>query len=251
MQDRHEMLALEFANTKESGSVHSSRFRVVTKGLVQREYRLRAQLAWQAWEGALATQRAVPLADLRDTLVAEVERCLEVDSQDVPAVYFEAIHLSNSSGLDPHQELQQLRSEARERAASLIDYAILAATAQQPADAKEVTFHFHGPVGAVQTGPAATASVVQHFGPTERAAVLDALAAVESEALAALPDADRAQVVEVMADVRAEAKKDRPNALRLRGGLSAIATTIQTLGAAPAVYGLLKGAAALLGMHLP
>jgi hypothetical protein len=37
----------------------------------------------------------------------------------------------------------------------------------------------------------------------------------------------------------------------VRGGLTVIATAIQTMGAAAPAYALVKGALALLGVHLP
>lgn len=255
VEDRRRALAIGFRDIKSQsavrGALGSSSVRVQTRNLVQQEYRIRAQIAWQAWQEALATQPTVPLADLRDTLVGEIRRCLEVESQDVQDIYAQAIQVSNSRGLNPSEELAEFRAEALERAASSIDYAILAATSREPAGAKEVTFHFHGPVGAVQTGHGSIAAVVQNFGSTERVALLGALEAVEREVVPAMPAPEQVQVVEVIADVRAEAKKERPNALKLRAGLSAIATTIQTLGSATSAYALLKGAAALVGLHLP
>ena len=62
---------------------------------------------------------------------------------------------------------------------------------------------------------------------------------------------ERALVDEVIVDARSELAKPQPNALRMRGALTGIATTIQTLGAAAPAYVLLKGALALLGVHLP
>ena len=112
-------------------------------------------------------------------------------------------------------------------------------------------FSFYAPIGVVQTGAGATASVQQTLGATDREIILHALQAVE-QAIApatALAPTDRTQITDVVVELRDELTRPQPNLLRLRSGLVDIATPIQTLGAA--AYQLVKGALALLGVRLP
>jgi hypothetical protein len=143
-----------------------------------------------------------------------------------------------------------MQQRAVEQVAAEIDFAILEATKTQPADAQSATFNIYAPVGFVQTGPGATASVQQNIAAPDREAILRALQAVE-QAVAGLAPTERTQITEEAGELKKELAKPQPNFLRLRSGLLGIATTIQTLGSAAAAYQLVKGALALLGAHLP
>jgi hypothetical protein len=86
-------------------------------------------------------------------------------------------------------------------------------------------FSFYPPIGVVQTGAGATASVQQTLGATDRETILHALQAVE-QAIAPATDlapTDRTQITAVVVALRDELAKTQPNLLRLRSGLVGIA----------------------------
>ena len=213
---------------------------------------MRAQLAWQAWLGALSTQQAVVTTDLRGFLLAEIEHALEADSQDLPAKMEETQRITgNVSGPSPQQFLITARARALEKAASEIDYAILEATSKHARGPDAATFNFYGTVGAVMAGPGATANVT--ITADQRQTIIGALNAVQEAVTHAheLAPAQRTQVAELVAEATAEAQKEQPNALKLRAVLGGIGMTIMTLGSAHEAYNLLKAAAALIGLRLP
>ena len=222
------------------------------QNLVATEYEVRAQFAWQAWLRALSTQQSVLTADLRAFLLGEIERALEADSQDLPEKMAEVQRITgNVSGPNPQQFLLTARSRAVEKVASEIDYTILDATSKHAQGPDAATFNFYGTVGAVLTGPGATATVT--ITADQRQTIIGALNIVQ-EALAHAPElapTQRSQVVELIADAKVEAQKEQPNGLKLRTVLGGIGTTVMTLGSAREAYNLLKGAAALIGLHLP
>lgn len=114
-------------------------------------------------------------------------------------------------------------------------------------------YHFHSPVGVVQTGPGATASVVQALGAEDREALLHALRVV-GEALSAvkeLPGSSKEEVLQLVEEGRTEIQKARPNGMRLGAVLSAVATAIQTAGSLQPAYQALKTALLPLGILLP
>lgn len=114
-------------------------------------------------------------------------------------------------------------------------------------------FHFHSPVGVVQTGPGATASVVQALGAEHRGALLHALRLV-GEALSAmkeLPGSSKEEVLELVEEGRTEIQKPRPNGIRLGAVLSAVAAAIQTAGSLQPAYQALKTVLVRLGIPLP
>jgi hypothetical protein len=220
--------------------------------VVATEYEVRAQLAWQAWLRALSSQRSVVTTDLRGFLLMEIERALEADSQDLPEKMAEMQRLTgNVSGPNPLGFLLTARARALEKVASEIDYAILEATSKHARGPDAATFNFYGTVGAVMTGAGATANMT--ITADQRQAIVGALNAVQEAVTHAqeLAPAQRTQVVELVAEATTEAQKEQPNALKLRAVLGGIGMAIMTLGSAHEAYNLLKGAAALIGLHLP
>ncbi len=259
LNERHEVLARDVADIRERfssrGVLYSSMFFVAVKDRIASEFSIRATVAWQNWARALATQPTVPLANLRSTLIAAIEGCLRVDgadSSDLAQHYVEAKNLGNVAS-EPADTLARMAQRAVDKITIEIDFAILEATKSQPADSQSATFNIYAPIGVIQTGAGSTASVQQHFGPTERDTIRRALEAVEQSlpTVGQMVAVEREQLSEVVAEVRQELDKAQPNALRVRSAMTGIASTIQTLGAAAPAYALVKGALALLGVHLP
>ena len=91
------------------------------------------------------------------------------------------------------------------------------------------------------------------LGGEEHREIETALKAIEQalEQAASLSAIERRQSLELVSDVKNELQREEPNRFRIRGALEGLATTIQTISAAPQAYQLLKGAAALLGLQLP
>lgn len=257
LDERRESLRYEIADMREQFSLQGVRYGTpylhAVKRRIASEFKIRANIAWQNWARALATQPTVPLADLRAILIREIERPLRIDadSSDLAEHYHEARRSANALG-EPADALSGMQQQAVEQVAAEIGFAILEATKAQPTGAETATFNFYAPIGVVQTGAGSTASVHQNIGATERDTILRALDAVE-KALAGVTELagpDRVHVEDVVVEVRNELTKPQPNPLRVRGALTGIATTIQTLGSAAAAYSLVKGALALLGVHL-
>ncbi len=224
------------------------------KDRISAEFKIRAMMAWQIWARALATQHAIILADLRGRLTEEIETALRLDalSSDLQQQYLTVRNVVNWMG-DPADLLPRMQQQAMDAVLVEIDFAILEATKAQPAGAQTGDFHFYGPVGAVQTGPGASALVQQQFGAAERETIGRALEAVEHALPAAkeLGAQDRQQLMELVVEARQDLEKPQPNPHRIRGTLTTIATSIQTLGAAAPAYALVKGALALMGVHIP
>jgi hypothetical protein len=259
LDERREILGYEIPNLKaqfslQGASIYGTPYLHAVKRRVASEFKIRANIAWQNWSRALSTQQTVPLADLRSTLISEIELPLRTDatSGDLAGHYHEAVRFIRGLS-EPADTLDRMRQQAVEQITVEIDFAILAATKAQPAGSEAVTFNNYGSIGVVQTGAGSTASVQQSIGAAESETILLALDAVQKSLSAAteLADRERVQIEEVVVEVRQELAKPQPNPLRVRGALTAVATTIQTLGSSAAAYTLVKGALALLGVHLP
>ncbi len=102
---------------------------------------------------------------------------------------------------------------------------------------------FHGPVGAVQTGPGAVANVQQNIGTMPDKLV--ELFAQLREQTSALPDAtQRADVAELVDDLEAEAKKEKRNEMRLK----MLSTGLSTISTLTPIVRMILG---VLGVHIP
>jgi hypothetical protein len=91
-------------------------------------------------------------------------------------------------------------------------------------------FNFYSPVGAVQTGPSATANVVQTINPSDKETLLKALETVKRGLvdIDALPAHPKKEIIELVDEAHVEVNKSTPNGTRLGSILQGIATAIQT-----------------------
>lgn len=200
LAERRDAVPRARAQIFESGALRSSRTMLLVRDLVANEYLLRAQLAWQTWLRALATQSDVVTTDLRTQLLAEIERVLDAESQDLPSLLHDTRVRVNDSGTNVTEALAAMRGRALEWAAAEVDFAILEATSKHAKGPERATFNFYGTVGAVLTGPGAAASVT--ITADQRHSVINALTVVK-QAVAASPElepAQREQLTELVGD---------------------------------------------------
>lgn len=118
---------------------------------------------------------------------------------------------------------------------------------------REPVMTIYGTVGAVQTGPGATAHITQIITPDDRQRLFEALERVKEqvESRGEVEEYSRKDLIAVIDDARSDASKEQPNMLRLRSLSSTIATTIQTVAALRPAYEFLKGALLPWGVVLP
>ena len=114
-------------------------------------------------------------------------------------------------------------------------------------------YNFYSPVGSVQTGPNAVATVVQNLGSQDREALLQALDVVKRAlgTIEGLPGSLKGEIIELVTEAQTETAKERPNGTRLQSILTAIATAIQTVGSLQPAYQVFKTALLPFGMFLP
>ncbi len=123
---------------------------------------------------------------------------------------------------------------------------------QQPGSPQPI-FHFYSPVGAIQTGPGATANVVQNLAPQDKETLIKALDLVRDALsdVGELPGNPKGEIVELVEDAKSEASKSIPNQSRLRAILATVASAVQTVGSLQPAYQALKAALLPLGTILP
>mgnify|MGYP001572399059 CR=1 FL=1 len=113
--------------------------------------------------------------------------------------------------------------------------------------------NIYAPIGALQTGPGATANVVQQIGNNDKKALQEALLTVR-EALSALSEQvnfPKAEIIEMVDEASSEVVKPTPNRFKLTSMLTAIGDTIRVVGSMNSAYQSLKVALLPLGITLP
>jgi hypothetical protein len=214
---------------------------------------IRTQIVWQNLVRVLSQTGIVA----SETLGEELKTVVRSYHSSIYNHPFQSLQAA-STNFAPRRPLTDAWERAVMKIEAEIDFFVLSllrhaeAKGQQPGSPQPV-FHFHSPVGAIQTGPGATANVVQNLAAQDKEALRRALDLVRD----ALSDVDdfpgnpKAEIVELVAEAESEVGKPSPNQTRLRSILTAVASVIQTVGSLQPAYQALKVALLPLGIALP
>ena len=114
-----------------------------------------------------------------------------------------------------------------------------------------MTNNFNAPVGSVQTGTAASATVIQINQQTTNTELVEALSRIE-EALKQTHDgSQQPEALELIGELKVEVVKPKPNRLKLSSALLGIAPIISAIADAKPAYDNLKKVALCFGISLP
>ena len=253
LEDRIKIFAKEVAELRSQfnarGVLFSSIDVSAVHEAVSREARIRAAIIWNALARALSVSQTLLTEESAREAKEFIDRLLRKHSNDLQE------HLTTAARALPghHAEsVDPLLAAALERFYTEVDFALLSSLTRA-GDRRGPVINIYQSQGIVQTGDFARASVTINISAEERQEITRALEAAREavEKAPSLSPRERRSVIELIDETRVEAKKEEPNRLKLRAGLQGVATAIQTLGSAPQAYGLVKGAAALLGVDLP
>jgi len=219
------------------------------------EIETRARVTWQILAKVLSTAGVTLTDDLAGELKAEVESYVPSDVQELTQLLSS---VADRIGFGQFSPLTDTRAHALRKIGAEIDLFVLALKRRDEASEGQAipvpsVLNFYSPVGVVQTGPGATAHVIQNLGGQDKEALVQALEHVRQDLIRVTEVAgfSRQEVVELVDDARTELEKSRPNGLRLTNILTGIATTIQTAGSLQPAYQALKAALLPLGIFLP
>jgi hypothetical protein len=139
-----------------------------------------------------------------------------------------------------HEQVEALKQQEAE-----LD--LLAATKRSVAGGSVVV---NAPVyGAIQTGAASSADITVNINPAGMQAVREAVQALR-EALRTSEDIPSSASA-VLSELEAETISPAPRPRRIAALLASTASLVDISANAPQAYDTLKGAAALIGVHLP
>jgi hypothetical protein len=218
------------------------------------EARAAVQLAWQnVWRTAL-NLGLEPSADLPAHLKTEVRAQTDEHFSKLRAILEEHNRRIGVGLAQPYDDLAKARELVLRETDAEVDLAVASLARRAEREGVASVYQFYAPVGAVVSGSHASASVVQNIGAQERVELSAALERILEGVVGALEDVGqerRDDLVELVREAREEIDRPRPNGLRLTSVLQGIGSAVQTIASVEPAYQTLKGAAALIGVHLP
>ncbi|MCZ6480130.1 MAG: hypothetical protein O6929_06980 [candidate division NC10 bacterium] len=258
-QERRQQLSreIEFVHNEmaERGFGRSGVALARIRELCSREVEILARIVWQMLLRVISSIGLEPSETLAQELKAEVERYLPSDLPELTQIVKKQAYLVRIE--QTPSTLNEARTHALNRVGVEIDLFVHSLISRAQAKEGEAVFpapviHIHSPVGVIQTGPGATANVLQDLGIEGRDELLRVLRLI-SERLAALPElpgSSKEEVLELVKEGLTEIQKAKPNAIRLRSILTAVGPAIQNVGTLYSAYQALKAVALLLGISL-
>jgi hypothetical protein len=237
---------------RDAQQVMSSRMRLVLEEVARRNLSQRATRVWELLQRVMSDVGVTPDESTAHTAKVLVREAMEQQHARVLAT-LEKYSLSKQPN---HPEFRNLESEAfaqRDRIWAEIDLLFEKLRQQRTPAPSQPVFNFHGPVGAVQAGPNATAYIQQQIGGDALERLQQSLDALVSavEQAEELIEPVRTDVVAVVQEVKAELQQRSPNRIRLGGLALGVATSIQTIASLEPAWKMVKAAFASVGVVLP
>jgi hypothetical protein len=232
------------------GMLQSGRTVVLVSELYRNELKARGAMAWDLLQEVLSDLGFSP--DQETTFGVKEILAVAVHSQYdelAQGLNRENAVLNTTPSPDLENELANLKQELRAR----VDLLAGRLARQRAPGAAGDVFNFHGHVGAVQTGPHASATVTLNLAPPAVEQLRRAFAEVQTAAAAApelTPD-QRAEIVAVTDEVTKELALEKPNRLRLTHLAVGVAGTLQTIASLQPAYHAVKAALGAIGIMLP
>ena len=224
--------------------------------LCSRDVEIRTLLIWQTLVRVLSQVGVRYSDDLAADLKQEIRKYLSSileHPNDCLQKIVQQIGIGMATPL-----LSDAREQAFMKVDAEIDLFVLSLLRQTEAregktESSGQIFNFYSPIGAIQTGPSATANVVMNLSHLDREALREALERVKEglSIVEDLPGHPKEEVLDLVEEAKTEVGKPRPNGMRLGSVLMAVGTAIQTVGSLQPAYQALKAALLPLGIPLP
>ena len=223
--------------------------------LCSRDVEIRTLLIWQTLVRVLSQVGVRYSDDLATDLKQEIRKYLS-SILDYANDCLQKI--VQQIGIGMATSLSDVREQAFMKVDAEIDLFVLSLLRQTEAregktESSGQIFNFYSPIGAIQTGPSATANVVMNLSHLDREALREALERVKEglSIVEDLPGHPKEEVLDLVEEAKTEVGKPRPNGMRLGSVLMAVGTAIQTVGSLQPAYQALKAALLPLGIPLP
>jgi hypothetical protein len=220
--------------------------------------KIRAQIAWQVYFRFLTTAGITYAETLSEELKSLVAEHIPEPLGEIKGYVKQIVGQIGMPHLFDHfaPELDAARRTALAKVGTEIDLFVQSLKRKQQtssnSDASTV-FNFYSPVGSIQTGDYAVSNASQNIDTEVKERLLDSLDKISKQLASdeVRLSQPKEEVVCLIEESRLEIENTRPNMTKLRGTLSAIADSIQTVASMAPAYETLKRALAFFGVTLP
>jgi len=221
-------------------------------GHCARNIELRALIVWHNLQRVLSHAGVLPSETLADELKEAVSKYADAIFTEPHSRMERLVDRIGSSYRpslkDPHERaLRKVHAE--------IDLYVLELNRRKESQSVQSNagLVFNAPVGAVLTGPNATANVFQTITQQDRDALLTAVDLLKKGLVSVeqLPAHPKEEIVELVEEAEIEIPKSKPNNTRLLSIFMTVAQAIQTVGSLRPAYDALRTALIPFGVQLP
>jgi hypothetical protein len=216
------------------------------------EMREVASILWDSLQRALAAMPPQPRPTLKDDVTAAFNSLFRTKFDSINAEMRARVTGPGMGMRDQGTADLQTKYQAMvlQYGAEISLWAAARERSSPGSSPPQATYIFHAPVASVQTGPGASAQVVQTIGSEDVARIVEQLRELARQIgeLQSLNEQTRGEGVNLTSDIQAELQTPQPSRTKLRGLFYGLSEFVQALGAAPAAYGTLQSMATALGL---
>jgi hypothetical protein len=219
--------------------------------LANEELRTIAATSWTALMNALRAMPPAPSLELQQDVDAAFVEMLASRYQEMLATLGPAFEMSSGGRKALVVDIVQSRYKSilQQYAAEVMMWAA-AYERSNTASPASATYVFNSPVGSLQTGAHSVANVTQNLGSSDLAPLSNAVRefATELQSLPAMSPQILRQGTDLGTEIERELSAAEPNPFKLRGLFSGLSAFVQSIGAAPAAWGVIQSIATALGL---
>jgi hypothetical protein len=246
-------LAKEMSNIE--SSPYGSEFEADVTELCCLAVRSRGQFIWRIIWRYITTAGVSYSADLQKELTNMFAECFKnIDDINEQMKSIRLLPVRHTPQVTPWmvENVNQTHADTIDEINAEIGLFIISLKKKEAKEeAPPTVMNFYSPVGAVQTGPSATANITQNIDTEAKAAINAAFDMIITRLSEINELQQETELIELAEDGKMELSKSKPNALKIQNYILTIGTMIQTTAALKPAYELLKQGAAYLGFSLP
>ncbi|MEJ2253986.1 MAG: hypothetical protein P8Y75_06410 [Nitrospirota bacterium] len=254
-EERNHLLKQELDKAKGDaaarGLLRSGPMMGFVRSIVARELELRSVIAWESLVRVHKTLGARVYPSLRDELTNELNGYIREQYSSLSRVVEREANLAPESLSSDHgwkKNFDHIKKKHDIEVQLYVD-SLQVEAGQATGGA---SYNFYGNVGAVQTGPYASANVVQRLSPEDYQALINALELVRTSLdIVQNLNPQKDDLLQIVDESVSELKGDNPNSTKIKTLLYTVAASIQTVASAKPAYETLKSALLPLGITLP
>ncbi|MFC1732224.1 hypothetical protein ACFL6I_18100 [candidate division KSB1 bacterium] len=248
----------------EKRMLHSGRTYSRIAELCADEIKVRNHIAWQTLFRILTTSGIVFSEQLASEIQSNMSTCLKANFTEIKEIFCMNVTSASKDIISHlHKMLNDSYDLSFKKVNNEIDLFTIWLKNTELSQNKKIKTHDekfkiivmnnYSPVGSIQIGNYTSATVTKIINKDDKKELIKALDIVEKgiSAIEKITTFPKDEVVDLVQESKNELSKDNPNKTKLRGLISTIGQSLQSVATLHSAYQALKSAALFLGINLP